>query len=723
MRPISRARPWMTTAGLLGVGIWSFLFVALFGTALPDFDVRVRTAAQLLYVVPLAVWAVFRLRGPRDIVDIAVLAAIGSALVVSAASLDRLASLEALGIVVAFALLFWLMRDIASRPRMRGAISVGVTGTITAWLVLAGATWIGHKLQWIVAGGGVPPLSSGPIPGWSSANTFPFLILAGLPFVAELPPGRVRWALTVVYVSASAVVIPLSGGLAGFIGLAVCLVVYGIFTARLKRRHARIPARQAIVAAGGLAVVGLATAMLLGPARLAAMVDGALSTRLRLWEQAISIWQAHPLTGGGPATFHWLRLEHSPDHVDRVPVSLAHNVVMQTAADGGFVLLVGLALPIVAILFSVASDWPIGRSRRLMLAALVGYAAASMLDDMSILPALTAMVVTTAAWLAGPPRERGSHRGFALPALVGVIALCALPGVISIAAARAQADAARADALQGNWAAAGSHLNNAIESHPDNGGYWLARGLALSRVGDIDGAVEAYRRAAEVASGDPRSYGALGSLDPDHQAAWLSEAARRTTRDPQYAYRLGAALLEAQESDATTAFARAVIIDTRLLGVLPGGANRVEIAQVALQRVEDERLNPEIAFDIALALASDLSHADPAWRAVRAAQDGDPALARQLIGEAQRSAPYHSRTHQAAAYVAEHSCNAEGKEDAELLASLLPTRSQAPYAVVERWDFVYREEGLGDYQPVRADQPPDVPTWPLPLVPAPPACP
>ena len=123
-------------AGAIGQ-LWIFAFVALFGTYLATWAVGLRIPAILLYVLPLLAWAAWRLHGPRDRLDFAVMVALVVHGFVSLASRDQFGSLEATGMALAFALLFWLMREVGSRPGVQGRVAVAVLVALGLWLVAA----------------------------------------------------------------------------------------------------------------------------------------------------------------------------------------------------------------------------------------------------------------------------------------------------------------------------------------------------------------------------------------------------------------------------------------------------------------------------------------------------------------------------------------------------------------------------------------------------------
>lgn len=719
----------------ISLGGAAFLLVGFFGTGLPAFDAGVRLAAQILFVVPLAVWACRRIRGPREPLDWAILGGLALALVVAIVSLDQTGSLEAFGLSVAFALLFWLMREVSARPGLRAAVAFGVAGAITLWLLIAASTWLGQKIQWITLGGGVPDLESWPIAGWSSTNTFPVLALVGLPFVLETHSGLVRRVVVMLYGGASVVVIPLSVGRAAYLGILVALAAYELLRGAPVLRHALSALRRRrllwATLAGGVVLVLAGVA--LEAARGWGLVLSVMASRWRLWEQAATIFSRRPLTGGGPSTFPWLRLESAPDYADRVSVYLAHDVLMQTLADGGLLLLAALGVVLAMYAWTV---WrhraTLDRRQRIGLAVLIGFGAASLLDDMSTFNAVTALVVTIGAWVLGPgssaPRGR---RGWALPMAIALLAAASLPAVVSIDVARTNAAAARHAAFAGNWRVAADRFRTAIGAHPVDAGYQLGLGLALAHVGDRGAAVTAYGAAQKLASGDPRPYGAIASLtlDARERARLLDLAARRIIRDPQYAFRLGGAMMELGDIDrATDAYALAVAIDSRLFGALPTGIDKSAVAAAVKTTVGGFRdqadiIGPWVGNDVALALGRLTPDAPPAWRAVNAAQDGRLGEADRFVSTALADEPHAAIPYQAAEYVAAMRCDSARLTRLQMLYDLVLTvPTTQPGRVAERWDDAYREQGLGDYQPLEPGTMPVLGEWPVPLVAAPTAC-
>ena len=62
--------------GSLAIQVWVFAFLVFFGSEIVHLDPLLRLTAQLLFGVPLVAWALLRLRGPMDRLDLAVLVSV-----------------------------------------------------------------------------------------------------------------------------------------------------------------------------------------------------------------------------------------------------------------------------------------------------------------------------------------------------------------------------------------------------------------------------------------------------------------------------------------------------------------------------------------------------------------------------------------------------------------------------------------------------------------------
>ncbi|MDQ3690366.1 MAG: hypothetical protein M3406_10095, partial [Chloroflexota bacterium] len=125
--------------GRLGFELWAFVFVAFAGTTLLWTQPAMRLGAIVIFALPVLAWALVRVRGPFDLLDIAILGGIGAHLLVAVMSLDREGSLEATAIVVVYAAAYWLARHVGTDPVLRRTVAVAVVMALTAWLVLIGA--------------------------------------------------------------------------------------------------------------------------------------------------------------------------------------------------------------------------------------------------------------------------------------------------------------------------------------------------------------------------------------------------------------------------------------------------------------------------------------------------------------------------------------------------------------------------------------------------------
>jgi O-antigen ligase len=713
--------------------IWGFLFIAFFGASWLATDPHLRLATQLLFGIPLLIWAALRLRGPRDWLDVAVLVALATHLVVALASRDRTGALEATGLATAWALLFWLMRELVTQPRVRALLSVAAAYAIVIWLGATAAAWIGEKVTWVMAGGGMPEFESYQVFIWGTANVFPVLALLAVPFIAWLPSGRMRSLLAGLLAAAALVIVPFSMGRAGWLGMAVALGAleplsdWPVGRRLLARTSPRLPAWLPLAVASVSA--GAAAAVVVGTTRIGPMLAETLDTRLRLWDQALGIFAAAPLTGSGPSTYSWARLEHVSGYADRVGAILAHNVPLQTVADGGLLLTLGFASVIVVWLVTMLKRrLLLDTGQRLAAAALIGVAAVSLFDDFSFLPAVGALIVTLAAWTVPYPAQDGAlpgQRRFGLAAVAAGVMLLTIPSVVNVALARVEAASGRAAAVAGSWSTAQEHFEAAVDRYGTHGGYWLGVALARVHAGDEVGAVEAYDRVRQLAPGDPRPWGALAHLTGDEaERMELLEHAARRSNSPGYVWRLARALREVGSGEAPDFAAIAVVLDSRLYAEL--GAIDVERSAVRSQldeamrrvgRLED--VDPESPrWDADLHDGTLPPDAPPQWTAVAEAAADRLAVAERQLEAARDQAPHEARTHQAAMAVARFKCDRGEYEAALQLERLTADRlfGSRPVGVAEQREPVYRDLGLGDYQPPGVLPLPVLDRWPGSLV-------
>lgn len=711
--------------------VWLFGFIAFGGTTLLGWHPVARAAGVLLYGGPVVLWAVLRYRGPVDRLDLAVVAAVVAHLVVSLLSLDRESSMEMSAVVVAYACTFWLARRIAGDARLRRLSATAVATAVVFWLAVLAVTWIGEKVTAIEHLGWPPVLDARQPYVWGSINTLPVLALLVGPFIAWLPGGPGRRIMVTIWLASAVVVVPLSVGRAGWLGVGVAIAslepllrfpVSQRVISGLRRRN-----RLAWTTVGISAVV-LAGTLILVFSRGGEVVASALDSRVRLWQQALSLFSADPLTGAGPSTFGWARLAHVPDYVDRVAAKDVHSVPLQTLADGGLILVVAMAV-VVAAWVNVMFERRrlLNVRQRLSIAALIGYAAVALLDDLSFLPTVTVMLILLAAWaipVANPPAPRatGLH-AIGVPALILAAAVITTPAVIAMTASRLHAAEGRHAAVAGDWDRSLVAFEDATELHPSNAQYWMSVGLAASMAGQSDAAVMAYERARSISPGDPRPWGALATLAQDQRSEirLLEEAARRSN-DPRYAFRLGSALFDNGDVErAGRFFAIGAALQPEWFASIPkelwpAVSDALPEAISTVASIGGH--NPEEAqWNAGLALGN-LPEGVPApWRAVQFGLDGDIPAAEGLLGQARGEGPSSLRADQAASALARLACDRTAFDRAEMrLAARGVDVQEGGHPVSERRSGLYRDAELGDYQPL-TDRSVDVPPpWPLGLI-------
>ena len=710
---------------------WVILFVAAAGTMLAS-TAQVRPIVHVVWATPVLLLAVrARLALPASMTwaTAGVLAAYGVACL---ASRNPWASLETAGFAAAAAA--WFVVAAAMTAASRTAVARAVLLALTAWLAVLAAVWAVDTVSWVAAAGWPPPAEPTRNYVWLVGNSIPVVALLALPLVRWIGSDPVdRW-LTRSFLGAAAAAVLLSGGIIGFAGVGVAAVGYvalGVIRTR----------RAAAVALASLAILVLAAAA----AVLAAVVldvgvplPSTAEARLLVWQQGAEMLASDPLTGTGPGTTALVRREFVPDHGAAVLTDHLHSVPLQAAAEGGLLLLAALVAAAVAWARAL---WRVRRhdppTTRLVVACVAGASVTFLGDSFLDLPVVVALLLTVAAWSAVPqggeePAEgraspRPGRAATALRAAIVVLAVVSVVPVASADAARLAASAGRSEARRGDWPAALAAFRSAASLNPTNPLYRLEVGEAAREVGDTTLAAAAFEQATAMAPADGRTWGALAAVtdDRDDRIRLLTTAAERADGDPQFAFRLARELEAAgRVSEAVSAYAEAVALHPELIAALPsaagGGVTRGEVL-AALPAVADAiadraRLDPDvIRWDLQL-LAGELDPEAPAaWQAVAAAAAGDAVAAREQLATARRDAPTDARTWQAAAAVARLTCDATGADAALRMERMLVGSHQFQRRErLDAWERVYREPGLGDFQP-DGILPPDA-RWPAPFV-------
>jgi len=713
------------------IQVWLLAFVVLAGTSLTDLVPGAWLVVAVLYGLPVVIVGLVRLRGPVDRLDWLVLVALAAYAIASLLSVDPTGSLASLGLALVYAVVFMLARRWFATDATRHLVALPFALGFTAWLAWVAIAWIGEKVGWIGAGGGIPPLDAVQPFLWGSPNTYPILVLLAWPFAASLPNPVLRRSLLAVIAVTAIAVVPMSVGRAGWLGLAIAVVSFWVLSGGSAERVRSALRAPAAWLAG---LVALAAVVVLAGGRFVSAVALALDARISLWSQALGVFGADPITGSGPTTYSWTRLAHVPDYADPIGVHVAHNVVVQVLADGGLVLAGAVAAMALAWMAAVwrgrAVMTPI---QRMGAAAVIGVAAASLLDDFTSLPAIVAGALLLAGWSVPVVEVAATTHGvrrWTLPVSVGLALLVVAWPMYAMSSARLAAGDGRAFAMERRWAQAADRFADAVAMHDTFPLHHLGHGLSDAESGDLESARAAYARAQALSPGDPRASGALAALsdDPDLAIDALGRATRQST-DAQYALRLSDALLGAGDvAGAADAYALAVFLRTDLYAsLLQGryglGAADVRAALPAVAsrvRAVDPSRAQVVAWDLDLADRELASDAPAAWRAVAAAAEGRPDEARALVNEARSDAPHDQMTHLAAAAVARFDCDEDAYRRAMRLAGRV-LGGPVPTLAIGR-DPIYRDFGLGDYQPSWVDRPPPMPVWPFGLVSSP-SCP
>ena len=287
-------------------------------------------------------------------------------------------------------------------------------------------------------------------------------------------------------------------------------------------------------------------------------------------------------------------------------------------------------------------------------AVLAGFAAASMLDNMLAFNAVMGLVVAIAAWSlpvsAEPSHERTIPRS-ALLAGSGLLIALALPSIITVAAARWEAEGARSAFRSGDYQAAITGFVRAEALYPENAAYALGEGLARASVGENESAAAAYRRATLLAPGDPRAWGAAASLTSSRteRITDLRIAAEHSHLDAQYSLRLARELEQTgDQRGASEQYAVAVMLNPAVVLEIPSGTVRDaalrKLPEVVTRYGEGARANAAVVEAAVMTAMGEVADAAfPADQSIAYAEEGDRTAAVMSLHRAAEEDP-HARS-------------------------------------------------------------------------------
>lgn len=710
--------------------VWIAAFVGFLGTTITTYHEPLRVLGFWAYGAPTVATAAYCLSRRVTRVDIAVLIAVAGSLVVAWLSTDPTASFESAGLGVAYASTVIVAGRVVA-PRTRSLVAIGVTLPVTVWLLILVATWIVDRIEWVTLGGGVPPLALQSAHMWLGTDLVAALLLIAIPFYGWISWKALRNVLIASTALAAIAIVPITDArtawIATVLGGAVLLWLTPSVRHRIWPAH-RLP----LLAASGVLVMA-------GVVVIGSGVLGTISGRTHIWTMAVTTFADNPFSGTGQGTFSWARLAAAPPLLEPYPVFQAHNFVLHTLAEGGAILLVVLVMACaVGVATMLPSLLSLRATTRVAVSVLAAVGLLMLFDDPLQLPALAALVLVLSGWVIADasarrpgPRYRGSVRIVAAAALIAA-GLVTVPATISASAARTAAAAARTAAVDGDWESADVAFARAAERWPTRAAYQLGLGLSSAHLGDADAAKAHYGSAARLAPGDPRARGALASLTngDDEAIGLLRDAAQMTSRDPQYRYRLALELREAGRHDETaTELARAVMIDPQVLAVIAnewpdGTLDAVTDAMPSLLAQEARLLDVDpasVAAQVDVILGRIEEANPPALVALGASRLRDHQLAGEQMDIALRHEAHAARTYDVGTVIAEARCDEAEAHRLGQLRLITAGGFTSLYGIGdeirESRDHIYREMGLGDYQPPGVERPNVSPySWPRAFV-------
>jgi O-Antigen ligase len=249
------------------------------------------------------------------------------------------------------------------------------------------------------------------------------------------------------------------------------------------------------------------------------------SGRYQFWEAAVDANEFEPLTGIGPGTFEfWWARNGSYSGVIRD----AHSLYLEALGElgiVGFILIVGFSLAVLII--GAVRCWRAPPDLRLGLAAAVAGCAAfvggAIVDWTWEIGVFGLVFMVLAAIAVAGGRPAAARRGGAEPAwqrwagrgAVGAISLVAIFAIVRPLAGSQAITESQQDVARGDLRAALTKADDATEIEPYAATPYLQKALVLERLGRLEPAADAARRATRKESTNWRTWLVLSRIEAE----------------------------------------------------------------------------------------------------------------------------------------------------------------------------------------------------------------
>ncbi|MDP9251327.1 MAG: O-antigen ligase family protein, partial [Chloroflexota bacterium] len=634
----------------------------------PRFQLALHVTAAAA-IVGMAGLALLGRQLPRTRIDQPILVLLAAFGVASLSAWNPGLSAQALsGIVVTAAMLPVALLALRHRPAWTGlVVALPIIGLSLGALVVM----VERRVAWVVAGGlGLPPIRMAHEgTPFGSVAVPPFVILAAIPVVLQVPNQRLRRALLAGLAIVGVPLTLLSGSRSAWIAMAVAAVVLGAPVLRRVGPPWHWKGRGLALAAGGL-VVSAAGLVAVGRRLLEA---SSLVYRSDLWRDTLAAWSVNPPLGIGPGSMPYAREAAAPPLSIPVAQPHSHNVFLGILGDAGILGLLA-ALVLITVFVWVAGPWRLhSPAAKAAFAILAGFSVGMLFEDLTFLPNfnfLILLLVATCLTDAGAV----SWRPIRIPRLAWAVAAAgalALGSVMLVGDASAVAYRAGIDAAgAGDWATAQARLSTSVRLNP-----WQPTGpKSLAVAADYNGQPALARanamRAVSLNPGDGASWTNLALLcleaGDDSCARSAADHGVAKTTAPALAL-INAAQIYERLGDRTAADAayRLSLLTNWWTGLTVKWVRPVAVGEEDVTELVGETAEMNLAIarrieGVDLAVAS---YQYPLARALALAMSGERGASRAALAEAIAAEPATTLVWQIAALLQHH----WGEDDAHAL--------------------------------------------------------